>query len=219
MKKLLIATLAVAMMLGASLNAEAALLGVAELLDVPDITSNSTGTYSYDSTTNIFDSDATPLSITFDGVTPISITGVRSYDVSFEVDESGNFVSGVGGDDLVIIGDIDVDGDTVIDYSGVLLTGEVTDFGWLDIGVGSLDLFDFTFDATGGALAGFYGTGKGGDVMTAEQTNFTGSFLVSSSGTKVKHDTAPLVPEPTSMMLFGTGLLGFVGRLRKRFGA
>jgi hypothetical protein len=34
-------------------------------------------------------------------------------------------VGGVPGDDLVLIGDYDVDGDFIVDYSGTLLTGEI----------------------------------------------------------------------------------------------
>ena len=73
--------------------------------------------------------------------------------MSFYVDGAGSFLRGIGGDDLVIIGD-----------GNVLLTGEVTNFGWLDIPSTKLALFDFTFDVTGGTLAGLYAGGLGGDI-------------------------------------------------------
>jgi hypothetical protein len=196
-------------------NAQAALLGISGILALPDITSDGTGTYSYTASTDLFTSLATPLSITFDGVTPINIIAPRSYAVSFYVDSSGNFTGGIpSADDLVITGKIDVNGDGVYEYSGTLLTGEVTNFGWRNQSPD--DQFDFTFDATGGSLASFYNPAiGGGDYMSSENSNFNGDFTVDSSGIKTKHDTAPLVPEPGSMLLLGMGVLGMFG-LRKK---
>ena len=37
-------------------------------------------------------------------------------------------VGGVPGDDLVLIGDLDADGDFIVDFSGTLLTGEIISF-------------------------------------------------------------------------------------------
>jgi hypothetical protein len=167
----------------------------------PDITSNSTGTYTYNAGTNLFSSTATPVIITFDGIHFIPITG-GSYSANFNVDESGNFAGGVDGYDLIISGSFWY-GDNL--YSGTLIAGEVTKFGWLNI-PGPYAIFDFSFDATGGALIDFY-NGAGGDVLTSEISTFTGDWSKSHSGKLVKHDTAPL-PEPDTILLFILGVIG-----------
>jgi hypothetical protein len=213
MKKLNYLSILLIFILLMPVGADATLIGVD--IGLPDIYSNSTGTYNYNSTTHLFTCTATASTITFDGTTSIPITG-GSYSVQFYVDSSGNFSGGVvSGSDLTISGAFTYNN---INYSGVLLTGEVTNFGWQNIPLTKYALFDLTFDSKGGALQGFYAASgnKGVDIFSSEISNFTGNWNVNHSGSKVKHDTAP-VPEPATILLFGLGIVGIALFGRKRF--
>jgi len=193
-------------------NASAALLGVTPGL--PDILSNSTGVYSYVADTNLISFSAQAHGITFDRISTIPIVG-GTYSANFLVDNAGNFAGGVDGNDLEIYGSFTYNS---INYSGLLIAGEVNNFGWLDTGVGSI--FDYTFNPTGGALLSYYanGLGYGGDIAFVESSNFSGVWTTNHNGTPVKHDTAahPGTPEPSSLMLLGMGILGLFGLGKKR---
>lgn len=212
-KKFIVTFLAVILTAGIS---QAALLDLD--LGLPDILSNSTGTYTYSSSTNTFTSTATPVSITFDGTTSIPITGTEpkipaTYSVSINVDSSGNFVGGASPkNELEIRGELTYG---TSEYSGLLLAGEVTAFGFQDTGWNNLAIFNYTFNVYEKSLLySFFGQ-KGGDVVFVENDNgWDGTWVGDHSGLKVKHDTAP-IPIPATVWIFGTGLVGIVGVRRK----
>jgi hypothetical protein len=81
----------------------------------------------------------------------------------------------------VLSGDVDVDGDFIVDYSGTLLTGEIAAFGSEDSG-GNIDLYDFRFVITGGALASMYDGKDLGVTTTSENSSFAGNFNVNFGG-------------------------------------
>lgn len=182
------------------------------LPDFPDIFSSNIDV-TYDSVADLLSARGFSLQIEVEaGVQRDILDGTFTVDVTTTSDSSA---SGVVGDDLFISGDIDLDGDSVIDVSGTLLTGEVTQFGATTPG-----LFEFVFDVTGGLLADlFFQQGEAGVVLGAQSNStFTGSFDVDFSnlvggqaGTGTGNsDTAP-VPEPGTLLLIGAGVAGLVG--------
>jgi hypothetical protein len=104
----------------------------------------------------------------------------ESATVNVVLDGAGNLVGGVPGDDLIVIGQIDADGDNSPDFAGVLLTGEVLAFGFLE--AGTTDVFDFSFQVTGGSLAPLYGGADALLVISSESSSFNGSFGVDFDG-------------------------------------
>ena len=123
------------------------LLGIAP--ENPLINFNGTaGITEYDATTDTFTVTAKPTSIQFVNAGPTqTVFAPKSFTLQFKVDDTGAFIGGVPGPDLVIIGDVS---DGVNTYTGVLLTGEVTAFGYLNAGPN--DQYDMQLVPTGGLL-------------------------------------------------------------------
>lgn len=155
------------------------LIGVVPQL--PLVAYNSTGQIDYHAATQAFDQAATPLAFKLDAPSPPRlVTTPRDLQIHIQVDNAGQLVGGVAGPDLVLTGVIDVDGDGNPDLSGTLLTGEIAQFGFLN--VGTTDRYDFRFTPTGGAMLPFY---LGKDIAlttTSENSTFTGSFAVDFRG-------------------------------------
>lgn len=204
MKKLFIIPCLIAIFVLFSGTANATLLGLN--LGLPDILSDSTGIYGYNSYTDTITFGATALTVTFDGTIPIFIDSGK-YFAQFNVDNLGNYSGSIPGNDMEIYGNIDIDGDGVDEYSGLLISGNITNFGFLNV-PGPYAYFDYTFDVTGGSLAPFYNNGTGGDVVSSECSSFNGNWNVSHGGLKVKHDTAPTsTPTPGTLVLLSMGLM------------
>jgi len=162
----------------------AALVGVQP--GYPLLTFDNQGTLSYNATSDLLSIDAVPTSIRFPGQrrpsTVYPSNGSLLVTIRAEVDDSGALIGGVAGDDLIVVGEVDKDKDGMVDYAGVLLTGEVDEFGFLDSG-GLTDMYDFRFYVTGGMLASEYYLIKDiGVLIWSENSSFTGDFAVDFSG-------------------------------------
>jgi hypothetical protein len=180
-----------------SSSAYAGLLNLTQ--STPDITSEFIAvSYTLPDDNGLFEALGTASHLDFDGTDPPdhAITD-GSFHISITIGPSTGVP--IGGT-LAITGTVDVF------TSGTLLTGTIDQFGFQDAGG---DLFDFTFDVTGGDLAALYGA-KAGVILDAQGSGFTGSFaraFDNGLGLGVS-DTFPLepVPEPCTLLLAFTAL-------------
>lgn len=163
----------------------AALLGI--MPGYPLLTYDSNGTLTYNGTSKALDIVASPIAIRFTPVSPprlVTPTGSPASEVlkiGIVLDSAGAVISGVPGDDLVIEGQVDQNGDTIPDYTGILLTGEIVAFGFEDSGPAT-DQYDFRFAVTGGALASFYTGMDIGVTTVSESSGFANDFNVNFVG-------------------------------------
>lgn len=102
------------------------------------------------------------------------------------LDEEGILVGGAAVTDFEVTGEVDVDMDGVYETSGLLLKGEITQFGFEDSSL-ETDQFDFRVSLTGGALAYLYAGKNLGINLTmetpaAEHVSFLDDFTFDFSG-------------------------------------
>ena len=219
MRKLLMVMAVIMAVVMVAGMASATLLGIGSL-GYPDIMFNNTGTISYTASTDSFVLDADDWKIayadgTFDYLTGTGyMTDIKIY---LTVDNNGNLVGTGTMVEKVVKGSVTVSGNT---YSAgtILLSGTVVAFGW---GEGdNLGDFDFLIskDSLSGALVddGIWPTTwPTGIVAYAENLNgWAGSWDSNFNLYKVKGDKAP-VPEPATLLLLGSGLIGLAGIGRK----
>jgi len=151
---------------------------------------DSGGTTTFNATTGALSVNATPLNYTQAvGGTPVTIFALAtapSVTVNVSLDNNCNLVGGdPGGDDLSVMGDIDLNQDFVPEYSGTLLTGEIVALGVDPASTTAVTNLDARFAITGGALvtAGDYVAGaEVGITLRVENNNFTGSCAANWNG-------------------------------------
>ncbi len=168
----------------------AALLGVVPGL--PNLQYDSNGVATYTSSSTSFTLTASPLTIVFPAPLPpiprlVNPTGAPASEVvaiGASISNTGTLLGGIVGDDLIIRGQVDADGNGSIDYAGVLLTGEIVAFGYenTSVAVGGTDRYDFRFSLTGGLLASFFAGKDIGVTVTSEHSNFDGDFGLNFTG-------------------------------------
>jgi SdrD B-like domain/Prealbumin-like fold domain len=178
-----------------------ALVGIAPV-DYPLFDYDVDGTINYDANTDTLAIDATPFLFWQSAldIPPGFFTANPDLKINIHIDDTGALVGGVPGDDLVISGDVDVNDDFIADYSGVLLTGEVTQFGYEDSGT-TTDTYDFRFTLTGGQLASYFAGKDIGVTTSSENSTFVGTFTADFSGRTKGQVGAiePLTSEPASL--------------------
>jgi hypothetical protein len=166
--------------LGLSSTSTAALLN--NPIQFPRLVFDQQSTLIYDSVTNVFTIEGVPVAIELSPgamlvlIEPAPVVG-EAVKIQIVVDENGNLVSGVPGYDLIIDGQVDIDNNGSVDYSGRLLQGqifmssEVSGFGFQDTG-GTTDNYDFRFIPTGGELAFLWEGVQIGIIVASEQSDF-----------------------------------------------
>lgn len=208
----------------------AALLGIKARYEGfrPDIDFNNTGMikYTYDSSTGIglFTLTATDEKLVLPDGTVYWLSGkdyTTQLTLGIYVDNTGKLVSGVSGYDMVekvIEGSVTV-GNVTYTVGDVLLQAEVKAFGWGYTNGGSIPAFDFIFDTVSGGLVnqGLWPSPTPATAAWVETQSGTYSWdsdftLKSAKGDKM------VTPEPSSLLLLGSGLLGFGAFFRARFG-
>lgn len=172
---------------GFSSGAMANLLGIGSLLGFPSIVTTDQGGTNYSAASHWFSIDSSPLAIRFSPTDPPRLvfpTGdpaARILTVDIQIGNDAMLLGGHPDEDLIVIGQVDADGNGSIDYAGVLLTGEIVAFGY-EKTADSTAIFDFRFTLTGGELAPLFNGKDLGLVLTAEQSTFTGDFTTSFVG-------------------------------------
>ena len=157
----------------------AALLG--NKPEFPQIAYYSTGTTHYDAGSDLFTVQALPVAIRLSADDPpISFqSDNRSLTINVKIDDTGNLVSGIHGDNFVLKGTVDLGAKGV--KSDVLLRGKVKKFGFYNSST-STDKFDFRITLTGGELAFLFDGCDIGIVNISEQSDLTGLFTDDFNG-------------------------------------
>ena len=171
---------------GAALAVPNAPLGLVP--STPLTSLDNSGTLQFNAAQGLFQADLKPSTTNFPPQTfvfPSSTDGLSYVRVQLHVDAVGQLVGGVAGDDFVMHGGSDPNGDFVPELNGTLLTGEVIAFGFTDTGTAQ-DRFSARIRVTGGLLASYFAGKDIGLIMTSENSSFVGSFSTNFSGTFVK---------------------------------
>ncbi len=150
----------------------------------------------YNATSDLFQLRAEP-DVYDDGVDfeffDFSSANDLSLAVDFLIDSTGGFVSGIAGNDLELRGSLDLPGGPFPDYDGILLTGEVLDYGAYDLNIGpqAIDTFYFRVQVTGGAMASVFAGQDIGIELSSEFSTFNGVFTQNFSG-RIKGSLSPI---------------------------
>ncbi|WJW74487.1 VPLPA-CTERM sorting domain-containing protein [Thiohalobacter sp. IOR34] len=96
-----------------------------------------------------------------------------------------------------------------------LLSGTLLDFGYATLE--GFATFEFLLNVDGGTLASDYGS-RAGMILGGLAQGFSGDFSQDFAINGMMGDTKMVVPVPAALWLFGSGLLGLVGVMRRSAG-
>lgn len=229
MKKVLLTTLVIAAVVMVSGTANASLLGIQ--LGYPDIHFNNFGTINYDALNDEFKLSAHDLQLTLDPYSlPITLTNWGTFqttmDMTLTVNEFGQLVGEGTFEEVVELGEVTIGNNTYV-AGTTLLAGTVTAFGWQDYGIPGVHP-DFDAFVPRESLSGALLDINGGiwpsdmDLGIVLDPDDTGNWAADWSAdfeiSKAKGDKSVIIPEPTSLLLLGSGLLGLAafGKKKKR---
>lgn len=207
------------MLLGMSMSSQASLAGF-DLQDSPDISALSLET-TYFETTDVFETTGYASELNYNGFT-YQISGGNNdiYRLSAFIDDSGVFTGGtlsIGGTLVSNSANTSNNGlpEGYTASSNTLLFGDLTQFGFESSGTSAL--LYFLFEVKGGEAASLYGTEGSIGAIILSIANFSGDWsTLSNTLTSADTGLRVAVPEPTSMWLLGSGILGLAGFSRRK---
>ncbi|MGY6276098.1 hypothetical protein [Methylomonas sp. MgM2] len=208
-------------------QAQATLIGLTP--ELPTIEFGASGHISYQASTGLVTISGTPGTLfSIDPFINGVISGVqneipKNLSIQFKVDGNGNLTPNDStSPNLTIIGSVDTNFDNIVDFSGTLLTANVTQFGYFD-GVSGNDQFDLSLNSIGGELAFLYsGQSLAASVISfasqAYPNPFSGSFSSDwqgqASGVIGLLLSSP-VPVPPSFWLWAGALSSIIPGIKR----
>ena len=183
-----------ALLLSASLMpafSDAALLGLSP--SEPTVDFGGSGIIDYNASTGVVLVSGTPATLfqsspfLFGEILGTGLDDERVITLQFTVDSAGHLMSSGVEPDLVIKGSIDTNFDGVVDYDGVLLSAEVTQFGFENGAGAAGDLFDLRLGIVSGSLAPLY---LGKDLAIRVDSEVSAEFLNPFNGSFINSFTA-----------------------------